>query len=359
MIDLTIVIVNYETCGLLSHCLDSIAKACLEHPKLRVESIVVDNGSRDGSIDAALASPVLPRIVALVGNRGFAAAVNYALRIRRGRHVLLLNSDVEIETNVLAGGVALLDESTDVGVLGIALVHPDGRRQRSVHALPSLMTELVPEAILRMTRPRKFSNAVRSGLSGPEKSICEVEAVRGAAFFIQGELLEKVGLLDEGYFFFLEETDYCWRVRAAGYRVLYCSTLRAMHRLGASSKRRAPLATRIEFHRSLYRFLDRRHGYAVGIIARGSRVIRTAVSCMGLFLLGAGSASARSRLAERWGLLLWHLRGCPLQPDLGQTLRVVVESGRGRVHDPAARAEIAMIRTRTSTTGSVDDREGA
>ena len=156
MIDLTILIVSYETRDLLSNCLDSIAKARLEHPKLQIETIVIDNGSRDGSIDAALASSVAPRIVALVRNRGFAAAVNYGLRLRRGRHVLLLNSDTEIEPDVLSRGVELLDESTDVGVLGIALVHPDGRAQRSVHAFPGLQSELVPEFILRRVRPRGF-----------------------------------------------------------------------------------------------------------------------------------------------------------------------------------------------------------
>lgn len=194
MIDLTIVVVNYETCTLLSNCLDSIEKACLAHPKLRVETIVVDNGSRDGSINAALASAVSPRIVALVRNRGFAAAVNCALRLRSGRHVLLLNSDAEIETDVLAGGVALLDAFADVGVLGIALVHPDGRPQRSVHAFPSPLTELIPEPILRKMRPRSFPSNADWGVSGGATLLCEVEveAVRGAAFFMQGEILEKV-----------------------------------------------------------------------------------------------------------------------------------------------------------------------
>ena len=93
-------------------------------------------------------------------------------------------------------------------------------------------------------RPETLSDAIACGAI--DEGCGFVEAVRGAVFFIRGDLLEKVGPLDEGYFFFLEETDYCWRVRAAGYRVLYCDTLRALHLLGASSKRRAPLATRIE-----------------------------------------------------------------------------------------------------------------
>jgi len=326
MIDLTILIPNYETSDLLSDCLDSIAKACLEHPELRVETIVIDNGSRDGSINVALASPAAPRIVALVRNRGFAVAVNYGLRLRRGRHVLLLNSDTEIEPDVLVRGVELLDESVDVGVLGIALVHPDGRSQRSVHAFPGLETELLPELLLRMRRPQGFSMRTRPAAAVDDASLREVEAVRGAVFFMRGELLEELGLFDEGYFFFLEETDYCWRVREAGYRVVYCDALRTMHRLGASSKRRAPLATRVEFHRSLYRFLERRRGSRVEAIAYAARVVRNSITGIGLLLLAIGSDRARTRLVERWGLLLWHLRGRPPEPNLGRALRTGMES---------------------------------
>jgi len=322
MIDLTILIASYETRDLLSNCLESIVKACLAHPKLQVETIVIDNGSRDGSIDVALASPAAPRIVALVRNRGFAAAMNFGLRLRQGRHLLLLNSDTEIESDVLFRGVELLDASADVGVLGIALVHPDGRAQRSVHAFPGLQTELIPEPILRVMRPRGFSARSRSTRQGDGALPREVEAVRGAVFFIRGELLKKVGLLDEGYFFFLEETDYCWRVHAAGYRVLHCDGLRAMHRLGSSSKRRAALATRIEFHRSLYRFLDRRRGSRVAVIAHTARLVRISITCIGSSLLAVGSNPARSRFAERWGLLLWHLRGRPLEPNLRRALGV-------------------------------------
>jgi GT2 family glycosyltransferase len=143
---------------------------------------------------------------------------------------------------------------------------------------------------------------------------------------MRGELLEELGLFDEGYFFFLEETDYCWRVREAGYRVVYCDALRTMHRLGASSKRRAPLATRIEFHRSLYRFLERRRGSRVAAIAYAARVVRNSITGIGLLLLSIGSDRARTRLVERWGLLLWHLRGRRLEPNLARALQIGMES---------------------------------
>ena len=330
MIDLTVVIVSYETSGLLARCLASVEEACRAHPNLIVETIVVDNGSRDDSVAVAQAASVSPRVISLVRNRGFATAVNQGLHARRGRHVLLLNSDVEIAKDLLVRGVELLDETPEAGVLGAELVHPDGRRQRSVHALPDLMSELLPGPLLRLIRRQAFSPRGRTAETAADGPPRAVEAVRGAVFFIRGELLEKVGLLDEGYFFFLEETDYCWRVRAAGHRILHCPTLRATHRLGASSKRRAALATRIEFHRSLYRFLDHRSGRTVSRIARYVRISRTAISLLGLAALAIGSSVARRRLAERWGLLLWHLRGRPHEGGLAEAL-LAEDSVNGRV----------------------------
>lgn len=325
MIDLTIVIASYETRGLLVDSLEAIARAMAAYPQLGVETIVVDNGSRDGSVEAARVSSASPRVVAIARNLGFASAVNRALRLRRGRHVLLLNSDAEIEENVLVDGVAILDESPDMGALGVALLHPDGRPQRSIHALPGLLTETLPEVILRRLRPSAYGSspfAFEGSRVGREfDAVREVEAVRGAVLFIRGEVFEKIGSFDEGYFFFLEETDYCGRLRAAGYRVCQAENLRAVHRLGASSKARVPLETRIEFHRSLYRFIERWRGIPAARIVRGIRFLRSALGCALATPLSVVSAGQRARLAQRWGLVLWHLRGCPDDPRLGDALR--------------------------------------
>lgn len=314
MIDLSVVIPSYENAALLEACLAALARARADHPALRFEVLVVDNGSRDGSAELAAASPLGVRTIALARNRGFAAAVNVGLRARRGRHVLLLNSDAEIEPDVLAGGVALLDDGSGIGVVGAELLHPNGRPQRSVHALPDWTGELLPERLVRGLR--RSGSAPRPGSGG----VVDVEAVRGAVFFIAGDLVEKLGGLDEGYFFFLEETDYCRRVRAAGRRVVHAPALRAVHRLGASSKTRAPLATRIEFERSLDRFLIRNRGPGVARLVRGLRSLRTALGLL-LLVLGAPlSARLRRKLRERAGLLLWHLRGRPAEPVLADAL---------------------------------------
>ena len=331
--DLSVVIVNHETPLWLARCLASVDRARSAHPELRFETIVVDNGSRDGSLDVLSASMPSIRRVALVRNRGFAAAVNRALAIRRGRHVLLLNSDAEVDRNLLARGVDLLDESPDIGVLGAALRHPDGREQRSIHTFPGLATEWLPAWSWRHSGSSASSARARSDSPPPGRAGFDrgrdVEAVRGAVFFIRGELIEKLGIFDEGYFFFLEETDFCWRVREAGFRVVHCELLEAVHQLGASSKARVPLATRIEFHRSLYRFLERRRGSTVARLARVTRVLRNTAVVLGLGILGLVSSRARTRRGERWGLLLWHLRGRPALSGLESALRAA-DSGPGR-----------------------------
>ncbi|MFO0689256.1 MAG: glycosyltransferase [Myxococcota bacterium] len=331
MIDLSVVIPSYENAVLLEGCLAALARARAAHPELAFEVLVVDNGSCDGSAARAAASPLGVRLIALARNRGFAAAVNVGLRARRGRHVLLLNSDAEIEPDGLAGGVALLDAGAGIGIVGAALRHPDGRPQRSVHALPDWTSELLPDALLRRARDRARAPATArgrgpgvadgAGRTGPAGAgPVDVEAVRGAVFFVAGPLVEAIGGLDEGYFFFLEETDYCARARAAGWRVVEAASVRATHCLGASSKARAPLATRIEYERSLDRFLRRHRGARVARLVRVLRPLRT-LAILPLLGLGAPfSGRLRRRLRERAGLLLWHLRGRPAEPVLADGL---------------------------------------
>ena len=319
MKDLTILIPSFDTRALLASCLSSVEAAISETPELDVEVLVVDNGSRDGSVAAIRDRFPAVRWVALSRNLGFARAINRGLALCRGRIVLLLNSDVEIEYSLLRGGMALLDERSEIGVLGPCLRHPNGRPQSSVHPLPSLATELLPDFLLRLVRPQGFASAAG-------KDVCEVEAVRGAAFFLRASLIEKLGHLDERYFFFLEETDYCRRVREAGHTVVFAPMLSATHRQGGSSKRRLPLATRIEFHRSLYRYLAARHGTATARLARGSRIFRGSVLLVALGLSSPFLPSSRRKLPERFGLWWWHLRGCPDRP----TLQEAFEADRRR-----------------------------
>ncbi len=333
MIDLSVVVASYENEALLARCLAALERARAAHPSLAFEVVVVDNGSRDASVEVARGSALPVRIVALARNRGFAAAVNLGLRIRRGRHVLLLNSDAEIEPDALVRAVALLDEEPAIGVVGAALRHPDGRPQRSVHALPGLATEIWPEAWVRAARALRGRRARGAEAGGSARAFAaagvrEVEAVRGAVFFVRGRLFDVLGELDEGYFFFLEETDLCGRVRAAGHAVVFAPGICALHRLGAISKARAPLATRIEYERALDRFLTIWRGPRTARRVRGLRAVRGLFGLILLFLAAPFSARLRRRGWERAGLLLWHLRGRPDRPVLARELAREAERAR-------------------------------
>ena len=324
MIDLSVVIASYENEALLGDCLAALARAVEAHPALPIEVIVVDNGSQDASVAVARAAALPVRLVALARNRGFAAAVNFGLRLRRGRHVLLLNSDARVAPDLLVRAVALLDANEAIGVVGAGLVHPDGRPQRSAHAFPSLAGELLPAAWVRAAGawrgpridadPRALDRAI-AAVGGRR-----VDAVRGAVFFVRGALFDTVGELDAGHFFFLEETDFCWRVRASGHAVVHAPALRATHQLGALSKARAPLATRIEYERALDRFLRIRRGPGVARAVRGLRKVRSLAGLLLLALVAPVSARARQRGRERAGLVLWHLRGRPAEPVLAVAL---------------------------------------
>ncbi len=139
----------------------------------------------------------------------------------------------------------------------------------------------------------------------------EVDAVLGAALFVRREAIDEVGCLSEDYFFFLEETDWCWRMRAAGWRVMHVPESRVVHISGASSKRRDPARTRIEFHRSLYHFLEVRRGAVVARLAMASGTLRGGVSLLLLALLAPFFRRYRERLPDRARLVLWHLCGRP------------------------------------------------
>lgn len=320
MLELSVVIPNHGQGDLLSACLAALERARASHPEAAFEVLVVDNGSRDDSVSRAHRSALGVRVIELGRNRGFAAAVNRGLAARRGRHVLLLNSDAEIAPDLIARGLARLAADPSIGILGPALFHPDGRLQRSAHGYPDWTSEVLPDGLLRGLR-RRFASAP------PAEE--DVEALRGAALFLSGALVDRLGPLDEGYFFFLEETDYCWRAREAGMRIVVDPALRVVHHLGASSKAVAPFATRVEYERSLVRFLESRRGRLRMKLAVTLRLARWLLALVLFSLPGLVVPRIRRRGRERAGMILWHLRGRPAEPSLATALAAIEPGAAG------------------------------
>jgi GT2 family glycosyltransferase len=314
--DLSIVIVTWNARDVLLDCLESIGREVLSRRdpgRLDVEVLVVDNGSTDGSVEAVQERFPFAEVVALPRNLGFAAGNNVGLRRAKGRYAVLLNSDTIVLRDGLEKCVRYLDDHPDVGVVGPQLLNPDGSKQNCIHNYPSLVTELVPKGLLERFLPRRFPSK-RFDHPGP----IEVEAVLGACLVVRREVLEQVGLMPEDYFFFLEETDWCFRIRRGGWRVAHLPESRIVHIHGVSTKKKIPAETRIEYHRSLYHFFRKNRGVAQATCVVLLRTLKAVFHVLVDAPAMLWSARARQRWRARWKVLSWHLRGCPAQAGLAR-----------------------------------------
>lgn len=251
--DLSIIVVSWNTRDLLARCLASV----YAHPREgQLEVWVVDNASSDGS--QALVRTQFPQaqLIENTENEGFAAANNRGIARSGGRYILLLNSDAEVGPGVLAAMVHFMDEQPAVGAIGPKLVNPDGSFQASYARFPSLFWELL--LITGLARffigPYAPSPRPRAGeVARP------VDWVAGAALLVRRTAVDQVGPLDSGYFLYSEETDWCWRMWQGGWPVWYVPEIRIVHHAGASAHQR-PAHNYGALYRSKLRFFVRHYG---------------------------------------------------------------------------------------------------
>lgn len=327
MSDLSIVIVTWNAKQVLLDCLESIQRELhgrTDAGRIETETLVVDNGSHDGSVAAVRERYPWAEVIALPENIGFAAGNNVGLRRAKGRHALLLNSDTVVLPDALETCVRYLDAHPDVGAAGLQLLNPDRSKQNCIHNYPGLLTEIVPKGVLETLWPRRYPSK-RYVHAQP----IDVEAVLGACLFVRREVMEAVGPMPEDYFFFLEETDWCFQIARAGWRVVHVPDAEVIHIFGASTKKKVPAETRIEYHRSLYHFFRKNRGWFPALLIVTIRVLKALL----YVALGAPIAlfpgRGRERWLQDWQVLRWHLRGCPANEGLAR-LREEREDGGGQ-----------------------------
>jgi N-acetylglucosaminyl-diphospho-decaprenol L-rhamnosyltransferase len=258
VVDLTIVIVSWNVRDLLRRCLQSIT---LEGST--VEIVVVDNASGDESPVMVRTEFPQVRLIANTENRGFTAASNQGLANSQGRYLLLLNPDTELVGDALATMLHYMEAHPQVGALGPKLLYPDGSQQPSRRRFPTLTTALVESTVVQewWTDNRTLRRYYMADT--PDDAIQPVDWVVGACLLIRREAYRKVGGLDEGFFMYSEELDWCRRIKAAGWEIVYLPTAAVIHHEGKSSEQVVP-ARHIHFQSSKVRYFRKHHGTVQG-----------------------------------------------------------------------------------------------
>lgn len=230
--DLSIVIVNWNTREMTRDCLASV-RAGLRG--LAAEVIVIDNASSDGSAEMIAADFPECILIRNTGNRGFAAANNQGFAIARGRQVLLLNTDTLVHGDVLPASVAWLDARPEVGAMGCRVLNTDGSVQLTCSMYPSLFNlALQLSGLAKLSRPAFLGRYHMRGWA--RDSVREVEVISGCYLLVRREILGTVGGLDEAFFFYGEETDWCRRIGDAGWKLVFAPVGEITHHGGGSVK---------------------------------------------------------------------------------------------------------------------------
>lgn len=228
--DLSIVIVNWNTCDLLRDCLTSVRAGLGD---LQAEILVVDNASSDRSVDMVRAEFPVVSLIESSENLGFAGGNNVALRRARGRYVMLLNTDTLVHGTVLQDAVQWLDARPAIAVMGPKVLNADGTIQPSCSAFPSL--KFLTMQALGLTKVTRLDSYRLTGWDRSTER--QVDVISGAAMFVRRAAMEQVGLLDEAFFFYGEETDWCHRFACAGWGVMFAPFPEVTHFGGGSVSR--------------------------------------------------------------------------------------------------------------------------
>jgi len=224
---LTVVIVNYYSEQVLPNCLACLYAAL---PDMAAEVFIVSNGSSHAPLSAILSDYPNVRYIENGQNLGFAAANNRAIRASTGTYILLLNPDVVLDRHCLSTLMAVMEAAPEMGVTGPRLVLPDGHLDSACRRLfPTPADALFHLLWLDRLLPNsRFIGHYNMAYQDPQVSY-DVDAVSGAAMLLRRAAIEQVGLLDERFFLYAEDLDWCYRFRLAGWRVHYCAQAQATH----------------------------------------------------------------------------------------------------------------------------------
>jgi GT2 family glycosyltransferase len=229
--DVSVIIVNWNVCDILRNCLHSVYE---ETKDIKFEVIVIDNASIDNSVE--MIKSEFPQVTLIQNNenRGFAAANNQGMKIALGRYVLLLNPDTIVLDGAIQKTVAYADANPDIGVTGCQVWLNENEIQKTCFSFPSVYRLLLQKTGLIRLFPhsRFFSKDIYGWWD--RTTPMEVDVVSGMYMLVRREAIEQIGLMDEAYFVYAEETDWCYRFKKAGWRCFFTPIARIIHLDGGS-----------------------------------------------------------------------------------------------------------------------------
>ena len=290
--DLSIIIVSWNTSALLLQCLDSIYQT---GSRLAFEVIVVDNGSPDDSVSLVEKHYPAVMLIRNTQNLGFARANNQGLQIGKGRYFLLLNSDTIVPPGALEALIGTADAEPTVGVVGPKLLNMDGTLQRSWASFPSFWSEVVGKNFPFRTpvpnRPNTF----------------DVDWIMGACMLVRRETLNDVGKMDEDYFFYSEETDWCFRIKKKNWKIWYITHAEIFH-LGGGSTQRGSVIQLVRLYQGKLLYFKKNHGRFASTILRFGLALANAfgVTRRLLFTNWLAREAAFERIRNQ-SKLVWYL----------------------------------------------------
>ena len=237
LLDLSIIIVNYNTRDVTIEAVKSVLE---NSGNLAVEIIIVDNESSDGSVEAMRAAFPQVAVLAAGHNGGYAWGNNIGIRRAQGRYLLILNPDAQIYDGTLEQAVQYMDANSDIGILGARVALESGAQQltlfRHVSLRNLIWNILVPNRVIRKSR---FFGDQRYASRSPDVAQ-DVDVVAGCFMMLPRAVIDKVGMMDDRFFMYSEESEWCWRVKQAGLKVRYNPDIRIMHYGAVSTGQTSP-----------------------------------------------------------------------------------------------------------------------
>jgi len=307
---LSIVIVNYNTRLLILACLRTIMKQIGKD----FEIIVVDNHSVDGSPQAIRNE--FPEVVIIENdqNLGYAKAVNRGLEKSAGEFILILNSDIDLRPGALRESLEFMRKQADAGIMGCKLLNTDGTLQPSCESFPTLWNILCESFFLDKFFP---SSRIFGGLHMTYFTydrIAKVDRVMGAFLMVRRKAIDDIGLMDEQFFFYSEEVDWCYRAWQKGWPVYFFPGAEVIH-YGGGSANPVSAGLFVERHKNRFLFYKKNHdifsSLAVRVIAGAGIVLRlvlwSTITGYAYLRKGPNAATCARKVGAYWATTKWYV----------------------------------------------------